>query len=826
MWHRTFVVPVVSFLGVLALTFSANGQCDPEWQPAFGGAPGHSGVADSAVIFDDGNGGGPALHIAGSFAAAGGTLVNNIAKWDGEDWVALGSGLDAVAHASLPFDDGTTGGRMALYVSGQFRTADGVVVNRIARWDGETWSALGTGIHGEAVYALASFDDGSGDGPALFAGGRILSAGGVAARGVAKWDGTSWSPLGEGVDGGMNQVLAMQAFDDGSGPALYVGGDFTTAGGISAQGIARWDGETWSPVGDGYAGTVLTLVVFDDGRGPALYMGGTSGVFRWSGSLWEPLGGEAPRMVWGLLPIDANRPGGPALYVSGNFETAGGVAANNIAKWDGEIWSALNDGLSRGATLVDFDDDNDGRPEIYAACDFKYADGMIADGVARWDPDDSEWSTFGDGFGSNRSELNAVIRFDDGSGAGPSLFAAGEFDTVGGIVVSNIARWDGESWSALDGGLESCVNALAIYDDGSGEGEALYAGGEFGIAKWDGESWMEVEMGNWTSSEVVYALVVFDDGRGGGPVLCAGGNFCLPLDGGGEACDIATWDGQSWSALGNGLGGVYPTKVFALVAYDGEFGPTKHIGTRGGPGLYVGGHFSTAGDVEANGVARWDGTEWSALGSGIVDYVFALAVFDAGMGDGPELYAGGMFDEANGAPGNRIAVWNGNRWTGLGTGMDGVVYALATVESNDGPGPALYAGGKFSLADGTPASRVAQWDGDTWTDLDGGVSGQVLALTPLEDGSSNHTSLYVTGEVVASPAGDSYLAIWGCSPSPCPGDVDGDGDTDQTDLGLLLASYELPPDDPFFDPRADLNGDGEVGDPDLDILLADYECVP
>ncbi len=54
--------------------------------------------------------------------------------------------------------------------------------------------------------------------------------------------------------------------------------------------------------------------------------------------------------------------------------------------------------------------------------------------------------------------------------------------------------------------------------------------------------------------------------------------------------------------------------------------------------------------------------------------------------------------------------------------------------------------------------------------------------------------------------------------------MDGDGDTDQSDLGLLLASYELPPGDPFFDPRADLDGDGEVGATDLGILLADYEC--
>ena len=102
----------------------------------------------------------------------------------------------------------------------------------------------------------------------------------------------------------------------------------------------------------------------------------------------------------------------------------------------------------------------------------------------------------------------------------------------------------------------------------------------------------------------------------------------------------------------------------------------------------------------------------------------------------------------------------------------------------------------------------------------------VYALETFDDGSGSGQALFAGGWFTESPAGDSYLAKWGCPAPPCPGDIDGDGDTDQSDLGLLLASYELPPDDPFFDPRADLNGDGEVGQPDLGILLADYECVP
>jgi hypothetical protein len=89
------------------------------------------------------------------------------------------------------------------------------------------------------VFALAVFDDGSG--PALNAGGWFDTAGGVAVNNIARWDGNAWSalsgPSGTGVSGG---VYALAAFDDGSGPALYAGGRFDTAGGLPSSHIAAW----------------------------------------------------------------------------------------------------------------------------------------------------------------------------------------------------------------------------------------------------------------------------------------------------------------------------------------------------------------------------------------------------------------------------------------------------------------------------------------------------------------------------------------------------------------------------------------------------------
>ena len=149
-----------------------------------------------------------------------------------------------------------------LYAGGWFTTAGGVAVNHIAKWDGSTWSALGSGLDG-GVYALAV--DGAGN---LYAGGWFHNAGGVAANHIAKWDGSAWSALGEGMGGDNPYVYALAV--DGAGN-LYAGGEFATAGGAAAQNIAKWDGSTWSPLGSGANESVRALAVATGGD---IYAGG------------------------------------------------------------------------------------------------------------------------------------------------------------------------------------------------------------------------------------------------------------------------------------------------------------------------------------------------------------------------------------------------------------------------------------------------------------------------------------------------------------------------------------------------------------------------
>jgi hypothetical protein len=110
-----------------------------------------------------------------------------------------------------------------LYAGGQFKNVRNttVRVNGIAKWDGSSWTPLGTGMGGAAPYVRALAVLGS----TLYAGGQFTTAGNVTnVHYIAQWDGNSWSPLGSGMDRAVN-ALAV------TGSTLYVGGDFFTAGG-------------------------------------------------------------------------------------------------------------------------------------------------------------------------------------------------------------------------------------------------------------------------------------------------------------------------------------------------------------------------------------------------------------------------------------------------------------------------------------------------------------------------------------------------------------------------------------------------------------------
>ena len=515
---------------------------DADWVSLNPGMPGANSPVFALAADGSGN-----VYVGGNFSFIGTVAANYIAKWNGSTWSALGSGMNVVVQALAV--SGTN-----LYAGGSFTRAGGVAANYVAKWDGTAWSALGEGVDSDVWLLAASATD-------VYAGGYFTSAGGVAATNIAKWDGSTWSALGSGINGEVN-ALAASTTD------LYAGGYFTNAGGVTASNIAKWDGSAWSALGSGINGYVEALAVSETN----LYAGGyfdTAGgvaatnIAKWDGSGWSALGSGISGEVYALAESGTN------LYAGGYFDTAGGVAATNIARWDGSAWSGLGLGISGsynwgawvGALAAS-------GTELYVGGDFTMAGGVEAECIAKWDG--NAWSALGSGM--NRAVSALAVD-------GTTLYVGGEFTTAGGVMANRIAKWDGNTWSALGSGLNDQVNALAV------SGTNLYAGGDFTTA--------------------------------GGVTV----NY------------IAKWDGSTWSALGSGMGYWSDHCVRALAVM--------------GTNLYAGGNFDTAGGIWVNCIAKWDGNAWSALGSGMSSiyrdaYVFALAV------SGANLYAGGIFDTAGG----------------------------------------------------------------------------------------------------------------------------------------------------------------------------------
>ena len=233
-----------------------------------------------------------------------------------DNWISI--------NPSIPGTDGdvyaaAVDGAGNLYIGGDFMVAGGVAANRIAKWNGSNWSPLGLGINDtnlyRAVFALAV------SGSNVFAGGSFTIAADLPANRIAKWDGNSWSALGAGTDWGVGAIAV-------SGSDIYAGGGFTTAGSNTVNSIARWDGNSWSALGLGLNGTVETLAV----SGSDLYVGGgftratnNSGlavavnyIAKWNGSNWTALGVGMDNTVEALAVS------GGDVYAGGRFYMAGG----------------------------------------------------------------------------------------------------------------------------------------------------------------------------------------------------------------------------------------------------------------------------------------------------------------------------------------------------------------------------------------------------------------------------------------------------------------------------------------------------------------------
>ncbi|MHC1764093.1 MAG: immunoglobulin domain-containing protein [Verrucomicrobiia bacterium] len=342
-------------------------QIDPTFSDAhwitMGGFPDDSKAVLATAVDNSGN-----LYVGGEFTVVADVRVNHIAKWDGSSWSALGSGMDGIVSVLA-----VSGGD--LYAGGDFRMASGVTANRIARWNGSGWTPLGSGMDGSVDALLVA-------GSSLYAGGRFKKAGGVSASCIARWDGSSWSALGSGVNG-YGFVLALAE----SGEDLYVGGNFEVIGDVYAPYIAKWDGNRWNALRTAVVdwpmrrGPVRALAVV----GEHLYVGGDFTIVstlhlpylaKWDGSDWHSVTPWPPK--WMNAPVRAMAVSSGNLFVGGDFTTVGAESMRHIAKWDGNDWSSLGAGIDDSVVALAASGG-----DLYAGGTFSSAGGKLSAHLAR-----------------------------------------------------------------------------------------------------------------------------------------------------------------------------------------------------------------------------------------------------------------------------------------------------------------------------------------------------------------------------------------------------------------------------------------------------------
>ena len=613
----------------------------------------------------------------------------NSCEWEAFGGIPIGLGGEAVYDITTNLSYSAPG----IYIAGEIDMAGDKPVNNIVMWDGTSFHDLDGGVNGP-IYDIEM--DSTSNPAKLLVAGDFSMAGGIPANNVAIWDGSQWSSIGVGVENGVNGVA--RAIDYSYNCHYYIGGEFDQAGTTSANNIAAWDGTSWSAMSTGITGgfvpTVYSIAVLNN--------------------------------------IDC---ASTSVYAGGRFTTAGGVASNNIAVYNGGNWSPLGTSLSNGVNNIVFDIEvayYNSNVGIFVAGAFNQAGGIPAFRLANWDG--LSWSGLGN--------LTSGFVFDIEISYSVGHIFGGEFEQIGGIAANNVAVFDGSSWSAFGTGAENGTTGRvnAVYEDYPMT-EKKYVGGDLGQAGTTPAS----QVAYWEAGQLSGAWHNFSEGNGLGVnfeikefahdsqgLLYAVGD----INNAGEVSTkkIAVWDGTQWSALS-----------------DDEFDfDINNIVIDANDNIYISGGFTRINGVVYNRIAMWNGSGWINLDNG----TFSGQIHDIALDENQQLYAVGSFTNMGSTTARRIARWDGSSWhsvgVGLEEGLNGTVYAISFTD--DGT---LFVGGDFSEAGTVGCRHIASWDGSSWVSLSNGVNARVNAL--VTDGAN----VYVGGRFTkASGLTVNQIATW------------------------------------------------------------------
>jgi trimeric autotransporter adhesin len=688
---------------------AATGPGDENWE-TFASAGADGTIAVLRVV-------GTNLYAGGSFRAIGGAAASGLAQWDGAKWSAVGNGVSGGSLAVSALLVTSNG----LIVGGNFTSAGDLPATNIARWDGTNWTAMGSlpGPGYDGVHALAEFHG------QVYAGGAFTRDDGAAADYLARWDGSQWAPVGAGVD---EIVYALETV----GNALFVGGYFSSAGGVNlTRGIARWDGINWSPLVQGVnlGGEVYALAA----RGTNLYVGGyftqaggvsAAGLAVWVEDLqrWQSLNAPAGTTIFGLR-TEQDR-----LYLGGRFPAMGGISSSNVVLLGPAGWEGLGGGVSEPSTAeVSAIAEYGG--QVFVGGTFQLAGGAALPNIARWTG--GQWAsagTVGVGLGLDAAGSTTIL-------VGTNVYVGGKFSRAGALSVNRVARWTGSGWAPLGGQLP--FTFASGQPRFATDGQQLYATslGDKGVWRWDTTNWFLLGSTNSTTPGIVTPTSGFC-------AVCGTNFYASGRSTGVTGPVVGKFDGTNWRQIGP--------------FFTNDAGQTSSIGclAAASNGVYAAGFFGYVGTLPARAVAFWDGTQWNALGAGVPDagtvgFVGAscLSLIES------NLYVASAQNYRTSA----IYRWNGSAWSAL-PGVFKANNAVSSIAAIRQVGTDLYVSGSFDTVDGQPASHIARWDGTRWNALGSGLND--AATITVDD-----RKVYATGSFsTAGGKATAYFGIWDIPP--------------------------------------------------------------
>lgn len=595
-----------------------------------------------ALLFHDGT-----LYVGGDFVRAGGVLANYIACWNGDAWSSLGFGVNGPVFA-LAVNEG------ALYAGGAFTTAGGQPAEHVARWDfaTRTWFPLGSGLDGNAR-ALAI------DGNSLFAGGSFLNAGSLPVNNVARWNiaTNAWSALNSGVRV-QNSVYALAVTPDG----LYVGGDLTDAGVVTAPYVARLLAN--GTIDSSYAGPIAnapatSAAVQADG---SVILGTTAGtlVRHFANGIADTAFNLATSVIsFHSINAIAGQSDGRIL-VGGRFTLPLEVQDRQLIRLnsDGSLDStfaapAMDGGASAVRALAV---DSAGRILIGGA--MTTVGGQSRPGLARLTSTGSLDLTFAPAAGGS---VTGIVVQADGKIVVTTGTAIARFNADASIDAAFVPDWKNVTPVGISGMVETTGGTLVLAGTFNATAQITTQ-----LVRLSADGVLDPTYFPPAADSPISNIALQPDGR----ILVIGGFFEV----GANAVGIAKWNGAAWSGLGTHA--VMPVNALAARGND----------------LYVAGDFllPLAVGTAAN-IARWNGTAWSGLGSGGETPIAAVAA------DQAAIYTTSVYSGAG-----SVRRWNGSSWSNLGAGVDGNALALTT------GGGQLFVGGQFTTAGGKPSNNLAR----------------------------------------------------------------------------------------------------------------------